>query len=109
MKFATVLTAAGILTEKFQRVSEIPIVLYDGKDRIDPSDTVQYNRSLFAGNNNSFLDFLDFLKELEETSTLPETINIKIDENSVIVFYKTTKTRRFSRKPKSMEPIDFMN
>lgn len=108
MKFAVVLREAGFSQKDFKKCAEIPITLYDRKDRIDSKEDIRFVEKLFAHNNKSFMDFYDFLKKLESQTEQPESINVRIDEFSVIVFYKTPNIRFFSRQ-KSMEPLDYMD
>ncbi len=108
MKFAVILREAGFSQKDFKRCAEIPIILYDEKDRIISTEDICFVESIFAHNSNSFMDFYDFLKKLENQAEQPESINVKIDEFSLGVFYKTPYIRFFSRKkPKS--PMDFMD
>ena len=113
MKLATVLREAGVCTRVFPGCSEIDIVLYDGKDRI-VEDDVHYVESLFAKNIEVFDEFFDFIDELDSEAIL--TMNVKIDEEYVILFYKTSRAKCFRRKPVEnpvgvppMDPIDYMD
>ena len=106
MKFAVILKAACINPDFFPKLSQIPINLYDGKDRLDPSDNAEYAENIFLHNTDSLEDFRKFIGSLENQ---PIThMNVKIDEFRVILFYKTSLYERsFYRVPKN-DPIDFM-
>lgn len=104
MKFATILRESGFSVECFEKCAEISINLYDGKDRVDTNEDAHFAETLFANNNSSFIDLLDYLKDLEKNP--PESMNVKIDEFSVIFFYKTPLAKVFSRKPKP-DPLVF--
>ena len=109
MKFAVILREAGFNTNIFEKCSQIPIVLYDGKNRIDMVEDVRFVKALFVNNSGSFIDFYEFLKELEnKTEEITEPINVKIDANSVVVFYKTPHAKVFSRN-QALNPIDYMD
>lgn len=108
MKLAVILREAGVSSEDYKKCSEIPVVLYDRKDRIDSKEDIQFVEALFTHNEKSFTDFQNFLRNLENQPVLPESLNVRIDESHVIVFYKTPNVRFFSRK-KSLEPLDYMD
>ena len=98
MKFATIMREARISTKKHEKVAQIPITLFDGKDRNILDEDVHFVEPLFQKNPSSYNEFLTFLAYLEKRSDI-ESINVKIDENAVIVLYKTPLCRIFLRKP----------
>lgn len=106
MKFATILREAGFSIRHFKKCAEIPVILYDGKDRIESNDDIHFVEKLFANNSKSFMDLYDYLRSMEKNP--PESINVKIDDSAVVFYYKTPNARIFSRKT-SMEPIDYMD
>lgn len=111
MKFATVLREAGFSTEEFKNCSELPIVLYDRKDRVISDEDVHYVENLFHRHPVSYECFSAFLNILEKTTVIG-SVKVKIDEISVVVYYKTASgsyTRSFPRKKSSMDPMDFMD
>ena len=97
MKFATILRESGFSKNEFKKVSEISMILYDEKDRIVDADDIRFVDKLFKNNTKSFMKFYDFLKELKNNPNPPISINVKIDENSVVVFYKTANPKIFLR------------
>lgn len=109
MKFAVILREAGFVSKEFPKCSEIPIILYDRKDRIIEEDDIHFVETLFKENNNSFMNFYDFLKSLEKSNEPIDSINVMIDEYNVIVFYKSSKLKFFPRTKKSLDPIDYMD
>ena len=106
MKFATILREAGISTSNFEKSSQIPITLFDGKDRENPNEDIHFAEPLFQNNPSAFKNFQTFLALLENRSTI-EKMNVKIDENAVIVFYKNPSCRIFLRK--ALNPMDYMD
>ena len=108
MKFATILRESGFSVKDFKKSSEISIILYDRKDRIDNVEDIKFVHTLFSNNTKSFIDFYEFVKELENNPEPPACINVKIDEYSVVVFYKTPQAKVFLRK-EGINPMDFMD
>ena len=106
MRFATILREAGFSPEEFINCAKIPIVLYDRKDRIIPDENVHYAEKLFHNNPSAYRDFHAFLVKLEKVPT-SSFINVRIDEHSVVVFYKTPLCRIFSRHVH--DSLDFMD
>ena len=98
MTFATILREAGISTENHKKLSHIPIILFDGKDRKTLDEDIHFVEPLFKNNPTAYNEFLTFLANLEKRSDI-ESFNVKIDENSVVVLYKTPLCRIFLRKP----------
>ena len=96
MKFATIIREAGLNEKDFENCSEISVTLYDAKDRIHENITLHFVEPLFWHNKDSLQKFQNFLVDLEENPV--ESINVEIDENHVVVFYKTPNPRFFSRK-----------
>ena len=95
MRFATILREAGFSSKEFKNCAEIPIVLYDRKDRII-SDDVHFVDKLFRDNQASYEKFYAFLITLEKGPSV-SSMDVKIDETSVILFYKSPNFRIFSR------------
>ena len=105
MKFAEVIREAGLNPCNFENSSNIDISLYDGKDRVSSEEDIHYAEPLFKNNEGALKNFNGFLTGLEKETI--ESMNIKIDINSVILFYKTPRAIVFLRNP-PMNPIDFM-
>ena len=106
MKFAEIIREAGLNACEFKKTSDITIHLYDGKNRIDTEDTVHYIEPLFKHNEASFLNFKNFLTGLEKETI--ESMNVKIDIDTVILFYKSPRAIVFFRNP-SMSSLDYMD
>lgn len=111
MKFATILRETGLNPQEFPKISEIPTIYYDGKNRINSVDDVRFIHNLFVNNNNSLMEFKKFTENLENAESAPSSINIKIDEHFVVVFYKTPQVKLFPRKDgiSPMTPLDYMD
>jgi len=107
MKFSTVMKAAALHTLQYPAAEDIDITLYDGKDQIETNENVRYVEPLFINNPQSFDDFLMFVCDVLDTEFILH-MNVKIDEDEVVCFYKTENAVTFSRKPPSMGPIDYM-
>lgn len=107
MKFATVIREAGFSTEEFENCSKLPIILYDRKDRVTSEKDIHFSEKLFQKNPIAYEQFHAFLTKLEKTLIFGN-VNIKIDEASVIIFYKmpSLRPRVFLRKPN--DPLDYM-
>lgn len=105
MRFATILREAGFSTDEFKKCAEIPIILYDRKDRTITDENIHFIEKLFKDNPDALEKFHTFLTELENTPPT-STINIRIDESAVFVFYKTQNCRIFLRHSKNS--MDFM-
>lgn len=106
MKFAEIIRNAGLNPENFKNSANIKIHLYDGKDRVDSAETVHYIEPFFKNNESSLLNFKNFLIGLEKENI--DSMNVKVDINSVVLFYKTSRVIIFLRNP-SMNPIDYMD
>ena len=104
MTFGKIISAAGFCPCNFPRSSNTHITLYDGKNRV--LTEAKYAKELFADNIKSAVSFFNFLCFFE--SKPATSMNIKIDENFVTVFYKTEQAWAFKRTP-SMEPLDYMD
>lgn len=105
MKFAEILKNAGMNPQNFPKSSEIKTFLYDGKDRISSEENINYVEPFFKHNDGSFLNFQHFVNGIEQETI--ESMNVKVDITSVILFYKTPRAIVFLRNP-SMNPIDYM-
>lgn len=106
MKFAEIIREAGLNPSEFKKCSDIPAVLYDGKDRVESKETVHYIEPLFEKNPGSLWNFKSTLISLENENI--ESINVKVDIDSVVLFYKTGRATVFSRRkgvyiPNNME------
>ena len=106
MKFATIIQKAGLNKDVFPKCSQIPVIVYDRKDRVYLAINLNFVMPLFEENRNSFIEFSHFLEKLEKDP--PSTLDVKIDEASVVLFYKKPQEKVFSRI-KSLDPIDYMD
>ena len=105
MKFAEIIRNAGLNPMDFSKASNITIELYDGKDRACVEETVTFAEPLFTKNEGSLLNFQSFISGLEKDSF--ESMNVNIDADSVILFYKTPRSIVFLRYT-PMDPLDYM-
>ena len=105
MLFGEIIRNTGIDPEDFPKSSNIEIQLYDGKDRVSTEETVKYAKPLFEERNCSLKNFKSFLAGLEQEDLT--SMNVKVDINCVLLFYKTPRAIIFLRNP-SMNPIDYM-
>lgn len=96
MKFANIIREAGLNLDNFEKCTEISINLYDEKDKVNENNDVHFVEPLFSHNSNSLQKFQDFLVDLEKSPV--SSMNIEIDENYVVVFYKKPNPKFFSRK-----------
>lgn len=99
MKFALIIKEAGFAPEGFPNASEIPITLFDEKDRIIEDKSLHFFERLFAHCPGSSIKFYNFLNKLEDGNTV-QSMAVKIDASSVCVFYKTPNARIFLRTHK---------
>lgn len=104
MKFAEVIREAGLNPCNFENSSNIDISLYDGKDQISSEESIHYVEPFFKNNEGALKNFKGFITGLEKETV--ESMNIKIDINSVILFYKTTRAIVFLRNP-PLDPMDY--
>ena len=103
MTLDTIIKEAGLRPCKFPRSSLIQVHLYNDEDQ--ELDTAHYARELFADNTKSAVEFFNFLCYLEEKTPSP-SMNIKIDEHYVTVFYKTSQAYSFKRTAPAFNPED---
>lgn len=106
MKFATILREAGICERHFPISSEIEIRLFDGDDELEMQEDVHYNEPLFVNSMDSYNKFFDLVDKLDSDSVI--SMDIKIDENYVIVFFGTPQQIAF-RRAATMQPLDYMD
>ncbi len=104
MTFATIIREAGIDLKDFKKCSQIPIVLYDRKDRIISDENLIFSEKLFANNEHSYKRFNFFLKKLEEAPV--QSLDILISKNFVVLNYKSPNAKLFPRYT-PICPIDF--
>lgn len=104
MRFATILREAGLSTDDFKNCAEIPIILYDRKDRTITDENIHFVERLFQHNPDAYQKFSAFLTELEKNPP-HSPINVRIDESAVSVFYRTHRCRIFLRQ--SRNPLEF--
>ena len=95
MTFAEIIRNAGFTSDFFPKASQIPITLYDRKDRVMTEENLRFAEPLFADNPNSMQKFYTFLKGLEEENI--QDMKVKIDEHLVCVFYKSPRAIIFLR------------
>ena len=96
MTFANIIREAGGSSKNFPNASQIPVTLYDGKDRVDTSESVTYIEPLFARNRREQSRFFQLVKDLEKTPV--EQISVEIDAHCVVLFYKSPRARIFLRE-----------
>ena len=105
MKFAEIIRNAGLNPKDFEKASNIPTTLYDGKNRTSSEETVTFVKPLFEENEGSLKNFNNFLIGLEKEEI--ESLNVRVDIDSVILFHQTPRAIVFLRHP-SMDPMDYM-
>lgn len=105
MKFAEIIKNAGLKVEDFPKSSEIEIKLYDGKERVSTEESVKYGSPLFEERPIILENFKAFIAGLEKDEI--DKMNVKIDINSVVLFYKTGRAISFPRVV-PLDPMDFM-
>ena len=106
MKFAEIIRNAGLNPKDFEKVSNIPTTLYDGKNRICSEETVTFIQPFFKENHYSLKNFKDFLIGLEKEEI--DSLNVRVDIDSVILFYRTPRAIVFLRHP-NLDPMDYMD
>jgi len=106
MRFSEIIRNAGLDVSRFPNCANIHIRLYDGKDRVSSEESVEYVRPLFVENPNSLKQFFNFLTGLEKENVT--SMNVKVDVDSVVLFYQNPRAKVFPRK-KTMDPIDYMD
>lgn len=106
MQLGPILRAIGLPQGKFENCERLSVILYDGKDRIDSGEDVRFYEPIFKKNPSAFQNFSDFLTKLEKDPPC-SPIGLKIDERSVVVFYKTPHPLVFLREP--INPMDYMD
>ena len=109
MKFDGVIRVVGVSPSIFPKISQIDLVLYDCKDRIETNSKLKFAEDLFKNNYKEGLRFINYLISMERTSKTLDEISVLIDEHSVILFYKTPNAKIFRRLPKSMSSLDYMD
>ena len=102
MKFAQIISLTGLDPQPFPKCSEIEVSVYDGKDRIHSGEMIFFVEYLFKKNETSLARFHNYLSNLEKENI--SSMNVKIDENSVVLFYKTARAQLFLRN--STDPLD---
>ena len=107
MTGTSIIKAVRLVPTDFPNFCKTTVNLYDSKDRIDNSNSVTYVANLFAKNEEEGKKFTDWLKFLEKNPV--SNINILINETHVIVFYKSSRSKIFSRMPSSMNDFNFMD
>ena len=108
MLFSEVIREAGLSTQDYPNASLIPVVLYDGKNRKVNSQSVRFVNPLFCHNAMAKSRFAKCVSALDETPFETGSLFVRIDENRVILNYKTPKPQVFSRKP-ALDPLDYMD
>ena len=103
MKFDKIIKEAGFESCKFPRCSNIDVTLFDEND--DKCEDIHFTRHLFSENPKSKINFFNFLCFLENEPVT--SMNIKMDEDFLIVFYQSPKAYPF-RKSAPLDPIDYM-
>ena len=96
MKFAEIIRNSVNDVSQFPNCSNINIRLYAGKDRVITEDTIAYSKPIFEENKISLKSFETFLLDLETKEVT--SMDIRIDEGSVILFYKDPHAIIFLRK-----------
>ena len=107
MKFAEVIKNSGISPLAFPLSGEIDIQLLDGKERSINKSTITYVEPLFKENPGSMQNFRNFLTGFE-TEKNKESFKVKIDEISVILFYRTSRALVFMRKA-PVDPLSYVD
>ncbi len=61
MKFAKIISAAGLNSNKFPRIAEKNVVVYDRKNRVISEDELCFEAPIFSKNSESLKRFKNFL------------------------------------------------
>ena len=91
----TLIHAINTSEKDFPHICEIPIFLYDAKDRLHTDSDITFEKELFAENYEEKERFISFLNELEAKKIA--YMDIQITESHIIVFSKTSYFKIFSR------------
>ena len=105
MLFGEIIKNTGINLEDYPKSSNIEIHLYDGKERISNEKTISFVKPLFEEREASLQNFKNFLAGLEQEDV--SSMNVKVDIDSVILFYKSPRAIIFLRNP-SLDTMDYM-
>lgn len=92
----TLIQAINTPEKDFPHICEIPIFLYDAKDRLHTDSNITFEKELFSENFEEKEKVISYLNELEEKKI--SYIDVKITESHVIIFSKTSNLKIFSRK-----------
>ena len=96
MTFANIIREAGGSAKSFPKASNISVTLYDGDTSIIASESVYYDKPLFAHNRMEQSRFFKHLRELEQQPV--DSMNVRIDAKCVVLYYKSPKAMFFARK-----------
>lgn len=94
----TLIRAINISEKDFPRISEIPLFLYDSKNRLNTDSDIIFEKELFFDNSEEKESFISLLNDLEKNKMIVY-LDVQITESHVIVFSKTSNLKIFSRKP----------
>ena len=108
MKLEEIIREAGLSPVDYPNASQIPVRLYDRKDREVTSQTLSFIEPLFWHNPVAKAEFEKFIKVLDEAPFETESISVRIDEYNVILHYRTANVKIFFRRP-TLHPLDYMN
>lgn len=107
MKFEEIIREAGLSVQDYPTASQIPVTLYDRKDRVITSP-ISFYEPLFSKNPAGKAAFAEAVKVLDEAPFKTEFVSARIDEYHVILHYRTPHVRIFSRNTR-LTPLDYMD
>ena len=91
----TLILAINTNERDFPHICEIPLFLYDYKDRLQTDSNITFEKELFAENFEENERVIAYLNELEKNKIA--YLDVQITESHLIIFSKTSYFKIFSR------------
>lgn len=95
MTFGYLIKQNGINPKRFQKIAEIPLTLYDCKDRI-VEDELDFKKPILDCNWSSQLNFENLLETMmNDDYEVPQRISAKLTEDFLALYFSGQNSDKF--------------
>jgi hypothetical protein len=95
MTFGYLIKQAGFNPERFQKIAEIPLTIYDCKNRI-VEDELNFVKPILDCNWSSKLNFENLIESMSiDESKIPKKISARLTEDILALYFEGQNSPKF--------------
>ena len=95
MTFGYLIKQAGFNPERFQKIAEIPLTIYDRKNKIVEYE-LNFVKPILDCNWSSKLNFQNLIESMSiDDSEIPERISARLTENILVLYFQGQNYPKF--------------